>query len=448
MRIVIGGEDEIAFRLAEVLMADHALTLVCREGLTATKLQRLDVEVIPGPQTSSQVLRQAGIADADLFISCSPSDESNLVACVTAKRLGARRTVCFMFRLDQQATAEERRTLAESLGIDVVVHPGEQLARAIVRIVLVPGALDVEVFAGGRVQLLQYSIEAGARITQQPLAEMGVPEGVVLVMARRGERMFIPRGDTRFEVGDKVTAMGSLPGVNRLLYGYLRGPRHAADVRRATIVGGGAVGLAVARHLEDANWEIKVIEQRRARCDEISPVLRGLVFEGDGADLDLLESERVGEDPVLVAVTSNDEKNLLVSLLARHLGVPRILTRVDQHVNERLFEKVGVDVVLSGRAAAIQSVVSSIEQARADLLAEVEHGDAEVLELEVPEDVSPTPLRSLKSDLFAIIGAILRGGRVIIPRGSDHVQAGDRLLVFCKRENEEAVRRFFEFAGE
>jgi trk system potassium uptake protein TrkA len=172
-------------------------------------------------------------------------------------------------------------------------------------------------------------------------------------------------------------------------------------------------------------------------------LLKGLVLHGDGTDLDLLESERIGDDPVLLAVTSNDEKNLLVSLLAKNIGVPRIVTRVDQQSNERLFEKVGIDVVLSARGAAIQSVMDSVGHSKADLLAELEHGDAEVLELEVPPDVEPRPINALKSDIFAIIGAILREGRVIIPSGGDDVRAGDRLLVFCKQEHEQVVRDFF-----
>jgi trk system potassium uptake protein TrkA len=309
--------------------------------------------------------------------------------------------------------------------------------------VVVPGALDVAMFLGGRVHLLRHPIEEGAPITAGPLMQIGLPEGAVLVMGRRGEDMFIPKGDTRFRAGDKVTAMGSRQGMAQLLRRYLQTEAQRTQTKRATIVGGGTVGLAVALGLEETRWEVKIVEASEERCEEIAPLVKGLVLHGDGTDLDLLESERIGEDPVLVAVTSNDEKNLLVSLVAKHLGVPRILTRVDQQANERLFERVGVDVVLSARGAAMQSVLAGVGHTKADLLAELEHGDAELLELEVPEGVLPTPLTALRSDLFAIIGAILRRGRVVIPRGGDHVEGGDHLLVFCKREHEQVVREFF-----
>ena len=444
MRILIGGEDEVAFRLVEALMADHAVTLVCPETEShEARLARMDAERVVGSMTSPPVLRQAKVEDADLFIGCSPVDERNLVSCLSAKRLGAHRSICFLMNPELQMPDEDAEDLAQSLGVDDIVRPGQQLAEEILRIIAVPGALDVQVFAGGRVHLLRYAVEEGAAITQGKLKDVGVPPGVVLVMAKRDETVFVPTGDTEFQAGDKLTAMGNMVGINRLLARYVRAPSGETRRHDATVVGGGTVGLAVAVGLEEAGWDVRVIEADRSRCDEIAGHMNGLVLHGDGADLDLLESERIGERPVLVAVTSNDEKNLLVSLLAKSLGVDRIVTRADVLSNERLFEKVGIDVVLSARGAAVRSVLRTVDVARTELLAELEHGDAEVLELVLPADLPPVPLMSMKSGLLGIIGAILRKGQVIIPRGSDHVEGGDHLIVFCMREVEEDVREFF-----
>jgi len=443
MRIVIGGRDETAFRLAEALMVDHEVTLICHGAAPTTRLDKMDAVVLYGSVTSTAGLREAGIAEADLFVAASTVDEDNLVSCVSARHLGARRTICFLTKLDFRAPKEDRVLLAESLGIDKVVVPAEQLSREILRIVMIPGALDVEVFVGGSVHLLRHGIEAGSAIVQGTLKDVGLPEGVVLVLVRRGDRMFIPKGSSHLQPGDKVTAMGTKAGINRLQQRYIRSAMHGEEATRATIVGGGSVGLAVALGLEEQGWSVRLIEASRPRCEEISPLVRGLVLHGDGTDLDLLESERVGDDPVLVAVTSNDEKNLLVSLLAKHLGVARILTRADLQPNERIFEKVGIDVVLSARGAAIRSVLDGVGHSKADLLAELEHGDAGVIEIEVPPDHPSTALADMKSDIFAIIGAILRRGKVVIPRGSDSIEPSDRLLVFCRREHEIEVRDFF-----
>lgn len=445
MRIVICGEDEVAFRLVEALMADHEVTLVCPEDTPhESRIARMDAQRVAGLMTSPPTLRKAGVEQADVFVGCSPSDERNLVACVSAERLGAKRSVCFLLRPDLQLPGEDVRALAESLGIDQIVRPGQQLAEEILRIVLVPGALDVQQFAGGRVQLLRYALEAGAPLTAGALKDVGLPPGVVLVMARRGGEVFVPKGGTQFAPDDQLTAMGTPAGIHRLLSEFLRPAGQRAPRRAATVVGGGTVGLAIAVGLEEAGWRVKMIEADRARCQELARSLRsGLVLHGDGTDLDLLQAEGIADAPVLVAVTSNDEKNLLVSLLAKSLGVDRIVTRADLLSNERLFEKVGIDVVRSSRGAAVRSVLRTVGASRSELLAELEHGDAEVIELTLPADLKPVPLARMKAGLLGIIGAIVRGGDVLVPSGRDAVQGGDHLLVFCMRTQEAAVRDFF-----
>lgn len=443
MHIVIGGQDEVAFRLAEALMVEHEVVLILPDGHRSTFTDTLDCHAVHGTLTATGTLRKAAVPSADVFIACSLLDERNLVSCVAAKRMGAKRTICFLFRRDFDSSADEDGAVAESLGIDLVVRPAQQLADAIVRIVAVPGALEVQAFAGGKVRLLQHAVEEGAPISKGPLREVGVPKGVVLVMARRGDKMFIPRGDTHLQTDDKVTAFGSAKALERFRYRYLDDPEHDGNARRATIIGGGVVGLSVARGLEKAKWSVRVIEFDLRRAEEIAPLIKGMVIHGDGSDLGLLQQEQVAEDSALIVVTSNDEKNLLISLVAKQVGIDRIITRADTHNHERLFERVGIDVVRSARGAALRSVVRGLVPGRDELLVELEHGDAQVLELQIPEDVVSTPLAKMHQPVRAIVGAILRGGDVIIPCGSDSLRSGDRILTFCTKEDEHSVRTFF-----
>jgi len=443
MQIVIGGEDEVAFGLAEALMGEHGVFLILPESASGPRIDSLDVEPVYGQLTASRTLTRAGVQNADLFIASTPYDEQNLVACVVAKRLGARKTVCFLFRPDFRTAIDESALFASAVGIDSIIRPAEQLSREILRIVNVPGALDVEIFEQGRVQLFRHAVEPGAPITRAPLMDVGLPSDVVLAMVRRGDEIVIPKGNTLLEPGDKVTAMGNPAGMNRLLFRFLRSTDHVRDARRVTVVGAGEVGLAVALGLEDLGWEVKIIEPNPERCEEVARVSNSLVLQGDGANLYLLEQERVAEDSVVVAVTSNDERNLLVSLVAKSLGVPRIITRADITANERLFEKVGIDVVRSAKGAAIQSVVRGVVSSRAELLAELEHGDAMVLELVLVAGLEPKALSALRPPESAIIGTIVRGNQVITPSGRDTIQGGDRVLVFCTREHEHQVRDFF-----
>ncbi len=442
MRIVIAGDDEIAFRLAEQLMDDHAISLVTSED-AGPRVERLDVDVLVGAITAIDTHRRVEVDRSDLFIACSEHDEHNIVACAIAKRLGAKQAICFVVRSDIYSASVGSESLSESLGIDSVIRPAEQLAREILRIVAVPGALDVEAFVGGKVRLFRHVVEEGAPITNSLLMHVGIPSEVVLVMARRGDDIFIPKGNTQFRPGDKVTAMGEPAAMNLLLFKYLKAESAAKEVHRATVVGGGEVGLGVALGLEDAGWQVKVIESDRRRCEEISRVLNSLVLFGDGSDLHLLEEEDIGDSSVLISVTSNDEKNLLVSLLAKQLGVRRIVTRASRQSYERLFERVGIDVIRSASGAAVRTIVKSIVESHAELLAELEHGDAMVLEVELPETFEERPISDLSVPEFVIIGAILREEDVIIPKGSDVIQASDRLLVFCTREFEDEARNFF-----
>ena len=441
MNVLIAGEEVVGVRIAEELMVSHRVVYLAAEEIE--RLERLDVEAVYGSLTSPEQLRQARVHDADLFVACTNNDEQNIVACIAAQRLGAKRTVCMVTRAGFLSVAGDDAELAESLGIDSVVRPAEELADEIIRIVTVPGALDVAEFAGGRVRLLRYGVEEGAPITQAPLAKLSLPRHVNLVMLRRGDEMIVPHGNTVVHAGDKVVAMGRASHVRKLLWRFLRNRESETEKRTATVIGAGTVGFSVVRGLEEAGFRVKVIESSKERCDEVAPQLKSLVLHGDGADLDLLEQEGIGESSVLVAVANNDEKNLLVSLLAKQLGVRRTVTRADRLANELMFEKVGIDVVRSAKGAFIRSVVRGVDERHSRIRAELEHGDAQVIELNLPLDFPTLLMRDLHPPTFARIGAILRRRQLIVPRGDDHLEPRDQLLVFCTSRDEEKTRQFF-----
>jgi trk system potassium uptake protein TrkA len=441
MNVLIAGENLIALRVAEALMAEHQVSSLRSHTLAPSRFDRLDVLTVHGEAASPEALRAARVAETDVFVGATDSDELNVVACLAARRLGARRTICVAQSHGFLEMQGEQHDLADSLGIDQVIRPGEQLAREVVRIVTVPEALDARVFADGRVFLLRYAVEEGAPITSAPLKRQKLPRGALLVMVRRGEKMIVPEGSTKIQAGDKVMAMGKPAAIEELVNSFVA--HVIKQERRATIIGAGSVGLAIARGLERAKWSIKLLEVDQARCDKVASEVRGMVLHGDGADLELLEQERIGESPVVVCVTNNDEKNLLVSLLAKELGAQRIVTRADRLANERMFEKVGIDVVLSARGAAVRSIVDNIDASHADIRAELEHGSACVMELVLPEQFNSIRLADLRPPETAVVGSIQRGRHLMVPQGGDHLHAGDQILVFCSTEHEDETRDFF-----
>ena len=441
MRVIIVGGGEIGFALAQALAGEHDVFVIDHAPAVADRFESLDVQFLLGAGTSAELLGRAGVERADVFVACAGLDEVNIVACAIANRMGSPRTFCFVSREEFAEFEQDRRGL-EQFGIDRVVWPEAQLAADIERVIGAPGALDAEVFAEGAIHLVEYRIETGSSIIGR-IADQHLPHRALIVAVRRGDAFFIPRGNSELAVGDKAIIMGTpeaLEDVRRRVVGSTERRR-----QRVTIIGGGDVGLRLAERLDSAgNLDVVVIERDPVRGELLASRLRNtLVLSGDGTDLELLESEDIGRSDVLVSVIDNDEKNLLASLLGRQLGVRRTITRVSRRANLRLFERVGIDVALSARGAAIASVLHQIHGGSTRLLAEVEQGAGRILELEVPSGYLPRPLRELDPPHNSIIGAIIRGAEAMVPRGTDRIQPGDRLIVFTTHAAADRVRNYF-----
>jgi trk system potassium uptake protein len=423
-------------------MGPHEVALVQPNSDNSARIARLEIDVIRGFPTSPQVLEQSGVSGAKSFIACTTNDEVNIVSCLVAKRLGVERTVCVLYRPGLTDLGGEEE-LAESLGVDVVVHPGMELASEIIRIVTVPGASDVDTLLGGKVALIRVEVEEDAPITKKPIRELAMPKSVVLAFYRRGDDMAIPDGNTVLQAGDKLTIFGRERGVAKLIDAYAQAPRKRGGRKSAMIVGGGVVGYTVAEGLTAAGWSVTIVEADRIRCEQIAPRTSALVIHGDGSDMSVLEEERAQDMSVLIAVTSNDEKNLLVSIMAKNLGVPRIVTRAVRLANEKMFERLGINVVMSAHGAAIRSVLRGVIDPRNQIRAELEHGNIHVIELELPPNFPPIELQGLRLKYFAIIGAVVRGRRILIAKGSTVLSPGDHLFIFCSQEDEEGCRNLF-----
>ncbi len=444
MHIIVAGDHETPVRIAEALMKDHQVSLIIHQ-TNLSRVDHLDVQVVRGSATSAPLLREAGAVEADFFVAASDSDELNIVSCLAASKLGTHRTICFLgAALGDHFEFEDDVALADSIiGVDEIIRPSEQLAEEIVRIVTVPGALDVRSFHGGRVLLLKDLIGADAPIIGKPLGEVGVPEGVRIAMIQRGREFLVPDPKTALSPDDRVTTMGTRVELMRFRSKALGMGRHRLKKREAIICGGGIVGFRVAQGLGQLNWRVKLIEENKDRCEELAQQLDCRILHGDGSDLDLLEQERISTADALVAVTDNDEGNLLISLLAKSLKVPRIITRADRAKNARLFEQVGIDVVLSTQGAAIRTVVGDIVQTDTKHLADLEHGTLGVFEFELPSHFPKTLLYDLGPPCLASVGAVLRGRRTLVPSGADELHPRDRILVVCRTEDAEQTGQYF-----
>jgi len=443
MHIIIVGGGEIGFSLAQTLAPNHAVVVVDSLDTVAARFESLDVQFLVGTGTSGGVLDLAGADRADVVVACTGLDEVNIVCCALARQRGTARTFCFVSR--EEFLEPKGEEGLSRFGIDRVIWPEAQLVADIERIILEPGALDAEAFAGGAVQLLEYRLHGQSILVGSRIADLHLPHGSLVVAVRRGDTLFIPRGDSALAVDDRIVIMGN---PDALLDVRQRLGLSASGRQRVTIVGGGDVGLRLAERLESSSGlDVTLIERSQARGETVAARLRrALVLNGDGTDLELLQSEDIGHSDVLVSVIDNDERNLFVSLLARQLGVRRVITRVSRLANLRLFERVGIDVPISARGAAVASVLHQIQGGATRLLAVVEQGAGRILELDVPENYAPRALRDLAAPVNSIVGAIIRGSRALVPRGTDRIEPGDRLIVFTTFADADRVRDYFSGA--
>ena len=220
------------------------------------------------------------------------------------------------------------------------------------------------------------------------------------------------------------------------------------QVKAVAIIGGGNVGFMLAKYLEDMKIKTKIIEKDYNRCEFLSQELdKTLVINGDGTNLKLLDEESIGSCDVAIAVTNNDERNLLCSLLVKQLGVKRVISRVSKVLNVPLFEKVGIDIAVSPKTSAINEVRNDIDETNVDILATVEQGAAEVLEILVNDDFNNKMIKDLNFPAPAIVGIIQRRNNVIIPKGDSVIKVHDVLIIFTMAENAQKIKDYFRVCG-
>ena len=443
MKIIIFGANEIGFMIANEFYTDNDITVIDEEKNKVDAFNKLDVGFISGNASSIEILKQAGIKDADVFIACNHSDELNIVACLTVKRLSNAKTLCFVRKEEYKSSLNITKDADynSDFYIDNVIWPEDLLTQEIFRIITVAKALDVEYFADGRARLLEYKIPKYSPLVNTQVKYCEFPKDTLIVGITREGELFIPNGETTLLEDDKVIFMGLSHSLNILAGKFF----HEKEfVKYVTIIGGGNVGLKLAKTLENLNLKLKIIEKDEERCNLLSEELNNvLVINGDGTDLELLNEEDISSSDVVVSVTNNDEKNLLCSLLLKHLGASRVISRVSKDTNIALFEQVGIDIAISSKTASLNEIKNNIKDTNIGILATVEQGQGEVLNIELSKEFQTKKLMDLKLPTKAILGIIQRRNRIIIPHGATEIMSGDNIIIFTTSTNAPIIKKFF-----
>ncbi len=443
MKILLYGASEVGYMAALRLSREHDITILDEHDTIPERFGNLDVGYVNGSGADVNALEQSEAASMDLFIACSVRDEANIVACWTVKRIADIETICFVrtMELYNNLMFYSQGRYRAPYDIDTVIWPEQLLTQDIFRIVSVPEALDVEHFAQGRAKLFEYRIKEDSVILNKRVMDCKFPDNVLIVGITRENSLFIPDGSTRISLNDKVIFMGMGTALDVLAARFFQ---KSNKIRKVALIGGGSVGFLLAEKLEQANIRVTLIEHDKERCLFLANNLKkSLVLHGDGTDFDLLENEAIGDADAIICVTNNDEKNLLCSLLVKQLSKGRIITRVGKTQTALLFDRVGIDVVVSPRESALKDLLNRVQAHDVNILALIEGGQGEVLRITVPEGYPETQVVDLTFAAKVVIGVIQRGRHIIVPHGETRILGGDILNIFTMAQDAEAIKKMF-----
>ncbi len=444
MNIVICGAGEVGRHAAEVLgAANDNITIIDRDPDKLDLLEEvLDVRVMVGNGVHAEDLREAGCKKADLFIAATSRDEVNLLAASIAKAVGAKRAIARVHHSDYFES--KGINYAEHLGIDHLVCPEHTTAVAIAQTLRNPGALAVEHFARGKIEMQQFQVSDNASAVGKPLMEVTLPKGVRLAAIEREKKAFIPDAQTVIQPGDVATLVGD---VTTFEAGRKLFHTEATRRKRVMLVGGSTLAVWLCRALHKHNIAIRLFEADAKRADELAGKLGWVtVIRVDPTDTSIYEEERIDQADAFVAVSDDDEQNILSAARAKTMGVRNAVAVLQRPTYLHLLEHIGIDHSFSPRVTAVTQIQHLIDESSVRHLASLAIGVADVFEVRVPEkgsEVVDKPLREIEFPPRTIVAAIQRGEDVHVPNATDTIEAGDTAVIIAPAGTAKQIQELF-----
>ena len=455
MKIVIEGAGQVGSHLAKMLShASNEITVIDEDGERIRKLtSSADVSTVQGPPSTIALLREAGCAKADLFIAVNPfqSQSVNIVSALLAKKIGAKRVLA---RIDDESyLSPENKLLFKDLGIDMLFFPEKSASDEIVEMLQHSASTESMDFARGKLQLAVFKLDDDSPLLEMSVAEFAKtvktaePEADFRIVAiSRGGVTIIPRYDTPFKYMDYLYVISRREGIPVLMK-YLG--KDKIEVRRVLILGGSEIGEMVAGRLAAQKIEdIKIIDIDPARCRQLSEDLPDLVSVacGDVRNSDFLLEEDIKSFQAVLSCTGNDEVNILACVVAKKMGVPRVIAQVENLEYIRLAEEMGVDSTINKKLITASRIFKFTLSDKVRSVRYMSGTDAEVLEYTAAPDskITKAPLKDIEFPRDAIIGGIIRGGESFIAVGHTRIEAYDRVAVFALPDAVKDVDKMFK----
>jgi trk system potassium uptake protein TrkA len=438
VRILVVGAGEVGSSIAASLADAHEVVVVDVDPeRTETMYYSHDVLGVTGDGTDLDTLAEAEVEAADVVIASTDDDETNLATCGTVQTVSDAFTIA---RVERTTYLETWRKHRSAFGVDFMVCTDLLAAEAIVRVIDLPTARDVDPFAGGQVQMAEFEVGTDSPIAGETVAEADRWEALtfVAVIPEGADDAEIARGDTVIEGNARVVVVGTPISVREFARS-LEADGQATEVEEVVIVGGSTTGKLAAERLAERDVATRIIESDEDRARELAELLPSTtVLSHDATDPDFLARENVQDADAVVATLGSDERSLLAALLAKRAGAERTIAVVEQARYVELFETVGVDVAVNPRQVTAEEITRFTRERRAENVAIIEPGGAEIVEVEIDEEsvLAGRTIKDVMGELpdGVVIGAITRDGEYVSPRGNTVVDVGDHVVAFVRAD--------------
>ncbi len=445
MKVMIIGAGKLGSKLAEAMVSeDIDVTIIDSNAKVVERInEHMDALTVVANGIDMGVLKELNIETYDLLVASTDSDETNTVICSLAKKMGCKMTIA---RVRNPEYMKQLDFIKKEMGINHIVNPDLATAQSIEKYLLKSFTFYSGDFASGKVQMVDFNIGHNENFVGKQLLELDYFKELVITVIFREGGIIIPKGSTVLHENDVIHIVGKSEDIIKIS-AHFQSDRKYKDIDKVMILGGGNIGYYLAEKLSKHKISVTLIEQNKERAQELSEKLKSvLIIHGDGTDIHLLEEEMLHTMDAFIGATGYDEQNLLMALMAKQLGVQKTIAKISRENYTKIIDRLGIDAALNPIYITASNILKLIRGGKVVSVSLLLGGDAEVTEIILDKDLPflNKTLTELKLPNGVIIGAIIRHGHVIIPKGDSVLKANDRIVVFSLTEDVMTLKMFFK----
>ena len=431
MKVAIVGAGKLGMAVTNTLLGgDHAVTIIdTDESLLQKVSSHIDVLTVTANAKEVKALKNIGISSYDFLIATTDNDETNLVICSFAKKLGCGKVIA---RVRDPEHMQQIQFIKDLMGVDYIINPDLEITNEIYKYLVEKYTLSNGIFSSGKISLLEFKASKHKALIDLPITEFStVLPGMLAVGISRNGKVIIPHGDDVIKKEDYLYVVGEKEPIQALSKKVHERGKYT-DLQKVMIMGGGKTGFYLAKRLSDYGASVKIVEKDKGRCFYLSTHLNDvMVLNGDATDLQLLEEENFEGMDAVVTCTGFDEDNLLLALSAKQHGIEDVIAKVSRRNYAEIISAMGIDMALNPIDIVTSIILRLVQGNKKVLSSQLIQGQAEIMEVYATPhmDILGVPLKDLDLPLSVIIAAIHRGNQVIIPNGDTIIEEDDRLLM-------------------